>query len=263
MTSSTDSVNPDNKVAGRVWITGGGSGIGRAMAMHYARRGWLVIVSSRTHQVLTDAQTLAKDLLGRIVPIPYDVTDDSATESCRAALAAVTDHLDLVIMNAGTCEYIKGQHFDVALFRRVMDTNLFGMINTFNVAQPLLRLAPNRPHVAGVCSLAAFIGFPRAEAYGASKAASRYFLHSLRTDIKDLADVSVINPGFVTTPMTASNDFSMPFLMDADTAARRIACALERRPLEYNFPKRLVASLRLIQLFQSIWYRAISRTRTR
>ena len=144
-----------------------------------------------------------------------------------------------------------------------MDTNLFGMINTFNAAQPLLRLAPNRPHVTGVCSLAAFIGFPRAEAYGASKAASRYFLHSLRTDIKDLADVSVINPGFITTPMTASNDFPMPFLMDADTAAQRIARALERRPLEYNFPKRLVASLRLIQLFQGIWYRAISRTRAR
>jgi NAD(P)-dependent dehydrogenase (short-subunit alcohol dehydrogenase family) len=263
MTTTTNNASQVKKSPQRVWITGGGSGIGRALALHYARRGWLVIVSGRTQQVLTDTQILAKDLPGSIVPMLYDVTDDSATESCRAALAAVTDHLDLVIMNAGTCEYIKGQHFNVALFRRVMDTNLFGMINTFNAAQPLLRLAPNRPHVTGVCSLAAFVGFPRAEAYGASKAASRYFLHSLRTDIKDLADVSVINPGFITTPMTASNDFPMPFLMDADTAAQRIARALERRPLEYNFPKRLVASLRLIQLFQGIWYRAISRTRAR
>lgn len=263
MTAPNDRANPDNKALQRVWITGGGSGIGLALALHYARRGWLVIVSGRTQQALTDAQVMAKELPGSIIPILYDVTDDSATESCSTTLAAATDHLDLVIMNAGTCEYLEGQHMDAALFRRVIDTNLFGMINTFNAALPLLRLAPNKPLIAGVCSLAAFIGFPRAEAYGASKAASRYFLHSLRTDIKDLADVSVINPGFITTPMTASNDFPMPFLMDADTAARRIARALERRPLEYNFPKRLVASLRLIQLFQRIWYRAINRTRTR
>lgn len=245
------------------WITGGGSGVGRALALNYARDGWQVIISGRTLTTLAEVQNAAQALPGSITPLCYDVTDDNAVKDCSEALAAQLEHLDLIVLNAGSCEYIEQQTFDPAMFRRVMDTNLFGMINSFNAALPLLRRAPHRPLVAGVCSLAAFIGFPRAEAYGASKAASRYFLHSLRTDIKDLADVTVINPGFITTPMTASNDFPMPFLMDADAAALRIARALERRPLEYNFPKRLVASLRLAQLFQGFWYRIISRKPSR
>jgi NAD(P)-dependent dehydrogenase (short-subunit alcohol dehydrogenase family) len=247
----------------RVWITGGGSGIGRALALRYACSGWLVIISGRTMDTLAEVQSAAKDLPGKVIALYHDVTDDNAVQDCSRALAGLTEHLDMIILNAGTCEYVKGQTLEPAMFRRVIDTNLFGMINSFNAALPLLREAPRRPLVAGICSLAAFIGFPHAEAYGASKAASRYFLHSLRTDIKDLADVTVVNPGFITTPLTASNDFPMPFLMDADTAAARIAHALQRRPLEYNFPKRLVASLRFAQLFQGIWYRTISRKSTR
>ena len=72
-------------------------------------------------------------------------------------------------------------------------------------------------------------------------------------------DVTVINPGFVTTPMTAANDFPMPFEMKADEAADRIANALQKRPLEFNFPRRLTATLRLAQLFKGIWYKRISR----
>jgi NAD(P)-dependent dehydrogenase (short-subunit alcohol dehydrogenase family) len=244
----------------QVWITGAGSGIGKSLALGYAAGGHTVIVSGRTLDKLEAVRDEAEHLSGQILPMTFDVTDDDTTGSSEQ-LAALTTHLDLVIMNAGACEYIKGQTLEPGMFRRVMDTNFFGMINTTNAALPLLRQAPNRPLLAGVCSLAGFIGFPRAEAYAASKAASRYLMHSLRIDFSDFVDVCAINPGFVTTPMTERNNFPMPFLMDADEAADRIRKGLQKRPRELNFPRRLTFVLRLAQLSGGLWYALMSRQR--
>lgn len=244
-----------------IWITGAGSGIGRELALQYAAEGHTVIASGRSADKLAALTATAKSQsnAGPVIALPFNVTDTGSVSYATTQLEMLCSHLDLVILNAGTCEYIDNQQLDIDLFRRVFDTNLFGQINTVNAALPLLKKAPQRPLVAGVCSLASFIGFPRAEAYGASKAAARYFFHSLRTDFRDTLDVTVINPGFVTTPMTAQNDFPMPFLMDAPSAATRIARALKKRPLEYNFPMRLVASLRVAQLLQGVWYRVIGK----
>ena len=249
-----------NTAAGKlIWITGAGSGIGRSLALLYASLGHTVIISGRTAEKLDQVADEAAGLPGQVVPMVFDVTDSSSVEPASAQLAQLAPYLDLVILNAGACEYIKRGLLDPALFKRVLDTNFFGLINSINAALPLLGKCPRRPHLAGVCSLAAFIGFPRAEAYGASKAAARYLLHSVRTDYAHLMDVTVINPGFVTTPMTAANDFPMPFEMSADNAAQRIVRALQKRPLEFNFPRRLTASLRLAQLFKGVWYQRISR----
>jgi len=244
-----------------IWITGAGSGIGKSLALFYAARGHHVVISGRTLDKLLEVSASGTALPGKISCLLFDVSDAEAVPAISEALQAIVPHLDLVILNAGTCEYIKKQHLDPALFRRVMDTNFFGLVNSINAAMPLLKAAHQRPHLAGICSLAAFIGFPRAEAYGASKAAASYLLHSVRTDFSDLMDVTVVNPGFVTTPMTVANDFPMPFEMNADQAAGRIASALHKRPLEYNFPGRLTAALRLAQLFKGIWYRQISKQR--
>lgn len=244
-----------------IWVTGAGSGIGKSLALFYAEQGHHVVISGRTPEKLLEVSAEATSLPGKISCLPFDVSDSEAVPAISEALRAIVPHLDLVILNAGTCEYIKKQHLDPALFRRVMDTNFFGLVNSINAALPLLRAAHHRPHLAGICSLAAFVGFPRAEAYGASKAAASYLLHSVRTDFSDLMDVTVVNPGFVSTPMTAANDFPMPFEMDADQAAGRIAKALQKRPLEYNFPGRLTTALRLAQLFKGIWYRQISKKR--
>jgi NADP-dependent 3-hydroxy acid dehydrogenase YdfG len=242
-----------------IWITGAGSGIGRSLALLYAAQGHKVVISGRTLDKLEQVVQEASALSGSVVALTFDVTDTSSVEHTSAQLSEHVTHLDLIILNAGTCEYLKKGYLDPALFKRVLDTNFFGMINSINAALPLLRKSTRRPHLAGVCSLAAFIGFPRAEAYGASKAASRYLLHSVRTDYSELMDVTVINPGFVTTPMTAANDFPMPFEMSADDAAQRISKALNKRPLELNFPRRLTAVLRLAQIFKGVWYKRISR----
>lgn len=245
----------------QIWITGAGSGIGKALALRYAAGGHTVIVSGRTLDKLEAVRDEAEALAGRVIPMTFDVTDDAATKDSHEQLADLTSHLDLVIMNAGACEYIKGQTLEQAMFRRVMDANFFGMINTTNVALPLLRKAPSRPLLAGICSLAGFIGFPRAEAYAASKAASRYLMHSLHIDFGDFVDVCAINPGFVETPMTERNDFPMPFLMTADEAAGRIQEGLKKRPRELNFPRRLTLALRLAQLSGGLWYTLMGRQR--
>lgn len=245
----------------QIWITGAGSGIGKALALRYATGGHTVIISGRTRDKLDAVSQEAEALAGRIIPLVFDVTDDDTTHTSSELLADLTPHLDLVIMNAGACEYIKGQTLEPAMFRRVMDANFFGMINTTNVALPLLRKAPTRPLLAGVCSLAGFIGFPRAEAYAASKAASRYLMHSLHIDFGDFVDVCAINPGFVETPMTERNDFPMPFLMTADEAADRIQHGLQKRPRELNFPRRLTLALRLAQLSGGLWYTLMGRQR--
>ncbi|MDO8909493.1 MAG: SDR family NAD(P)-dependent oxidoreductase [Pseudohongiella sp.] len=263
-------MSTSNSSAKRIWITGAGSGIGRSLALLYAAQGHKVIISGRTLDKLqhvadefsaapTNPAAGASGNAGNIVPLVFDVTDAQSVEQTTTQLSHYTDYLDLVILSAGTCEYLRRGYLDPALFKRVLDTNFFGLINSINAALPLLQKAPRRPHLAGVCSLAAFIGFPRAEAYGASKAAAQYLLHSVRTDYTDLMDVTVINPGFVTTPMTAANDFPMPFEMKADEAAKRISSALNNRPLEFNFPRRLTATLRLAQLFKRTWYKRISR----
>jgi NAD(P)-dependent dehydrogenase (short-subunit alcohol dehydrogenase family) len=253
--------NGNNVKGSIIWITGAGSGIGKSLALLYAKQGHHVVISGRTHEKLLEVRADAASLPGKISCLPFDVSDSEAVPAISEALQAIVPHVDLVILNAGTCEYIKKQDLEPALFRRVMDTNFFGLVNSINAALPLLKAAHNRPHLAGICSLAAFIGFPRAEAYGASKAAASYLLHSVRTDFSEVMDVTVVNPGFVSTPMTAANDFPMPFEMDADQAAGRIAKALHKRPLEYNFPGRLTTALRLAQLFKGIWYRQISKQR--
>lgn len=239
-----------------VWITGAGSGIGEEVAKRYAARGDTVLISGRSHEKLA---AVAESHVGNIIPLVFDVTKDEDIDGAQEQLRALTPHIDLLILNAGSAEYIRAPELDTAVFRRVMDTNYFGMVNTLRAALPLLEAAPQRPHVAGVCSLAGLIGFPRAAPYGASKAAAAYLLHSLRIDFGDLFDVTVINPGFVKTPMTERNRFPMPFLMDASRAADIITRKLPRRPMTVQFPLRLVLLLRLAQLFRGMWYRRHAR----
>jgi len=237
-----------------IWITGAGSGIGAAIALQFASAGHTVLISGRNAERLDE---VSRHYPNHILPLVFDVTDETAVATTTAAMESLCPWLDLVILNAGSCEYTDPPALDPAMFRRVMDTNFFGLLNSFNVALPLLRRAPARPHLSGVASMARYVGFPRAEAYGASKAAAAYLLNSLRADFGRWLDVTVINPGFVTTPMTASNDFPMPFLISAEDAARRIVSGLASRPLSLNFPRRLHWCLRLAQLLPGIWYKHI------
>ncbi len=235
-----------------IWITGAGSGIGRALTLALARAGNRVAISGRNEAKLAE---VASHFPQQIVPLPFDVTKDDQTEAVAASLADIFDHLDIAILAAGHCEYIENAELDTALFRRVFDVNVFGLVNSAAIALPLLRKSAGRGQLAVVGSLSAVLPLPRAEAYGASKAAMNYLADSLRLDLKAAGvDVCVANPGFVTTPMTDANDFPMPFLMDADEAARRIIRGIARRKRRINFPRRFYWILASLAAVPALWY---------
>lgn len=232
-----------------IWLTGASSGIGRSLAIELASQNHQVLVSARNAGAL---QELA-DQHPNLIPVPFDVTDKQQIITVRAELRKHTEQLDQIVINAGNCEYLEIDQPDWGMMERIMSVNFFGMVNTIDVAMPLLSRGS---HIAGIVSLATLVPFPKAEAYGSSKAAAQYFLDSLRVDLRQKhIEVTVINPGFVKTPLTDKNDFAMPFLLSSEQAAKRICQALDKRPRQYDFPSRLYWLLKVMALFKKLWSR--------
>lgn len=229
----------------RIWLTGATSGIGRALAEYLLDQGHRVALSARDPEALSE---LAKAYPSALT-LPLDVSDRQAVLAAGRRLEASFGALDLVILNAGTCEYLDARHFDVELVERVFAPNFFGAVYGIEAALPLLRAARaegRQPLLAATSSAAAYLPLPRAEAYGASKAALSHFLESLRLDLAgEGIDVSVIHPGFVKTPLTDRNDFAMPMRVTVDEAATAILDGLARRRLDIHFPRRFTLLVRL------------------
>ena len=243
-----------------IWITGASSGLGRSLAIKLADRGNRVIASARNEQQL--AELAAEN--DNIIALACDITDRNSLDRAAQQMATITNHLDQVIFNAGTCEYLDFPEPDWDALYRVMQVNYFGSINCLRLALPLLRNEKAKaPHIVGIASQATAAPFPRAEAYGASKAALQYFYHSLRIDLApENIDVTVVDPGFIDTPLTRKNDFAMPFLMDVEAASTRIINKLESRPRRYRFPWRLTALLSISRLFPGLWQNMMLRSTT-
>ena len=209
----------------RVLITGASSGIGKQLAQDYAAEGWEVIACGRDAEKLI-AVASASPL---IIPLRFDITDLSET---RQALQDV--QADLVILCAGTCEYLDNGVVEAEKVVRVMNTNFIGPVNCLDALLP--RLAPGS-RVALVGSVAWLLPFSRSEAYGASKAALAFFARSLAVDLaKRQIHISLIQPGFVETPLTARNDFPMPMMVTAVQASKHIRKKLAHGASEIAFP---------------------------
>lgn len=226
-----------------VWITGASSGIGRGLAIRLAQAGAWVFASARNEAALRE---LKRDY--DIEPCACDVTDRESVLRAAVRIEEQAGGVDLLVANAGTCEYLDVQAFDSALVERVFATNFFGFVHTVEAALPLLRASEVR-HIAGVGSSAAYTGLPRAEAYGASKAAMHYFLDSLRVDLTGEGfTVSTIAPGFVATPLTDRNDFGMPMRISVDEAVDYIVAGLEHRHADISFPPAFSNALKAMRL---------------
>lgn len=238
-----------------VWLTGASSGIGRVLALKLSNLGCTVVISARRADILEE---VAKHAPQRILPLALDVSDSSQRDQIRQRLAERVESIDIALFVAGVVEYENDLSFDSDRYQQVFDVNFFGLVNSVAIALPLLEKSRHKPYIVGVTSLTVLAGFPRAEIYGASKAAADYFLKALRMDLDpDRFDLSIIRPGFVKTPMTSVNDFPMPFIMSADDAADRVIAAMGRRKLFVNFPKRFSLLLRCLSGFSSIWYKVL------
>jgi len=240
-----------------IWVTGATSGIGRALALELASAGNRVVVSGRSAEALEDLVGEHRNLMA----LTFDVTDAGAVQQVKGRLTNCIQQLNRVVINAGTCEYLnmEAEAPDWSIMGRMIDTNYLGAVNTVAVCMDLLKKTP-RSQIVGISSQVLALPFPKAEAYGASKAALDYFLSSLRIDLKrhDI-DVSVIHPGFVDTPLTRKNTFPMPFIMGPREAAERIITAMHRRCYSAAFPKRLTFLLWSIRQFPKTWVRIQSK----
>jgi NAD(P)-dependent dehydrogenase (short-subunit alcohol dehydrogenase family) len=210
----------------KVVISGASSGIGLALARHYLEGGATVAAFARRGELL---QVLAAEFPGKVLCYTLDVRDASAILQAAADFMTRVGVPDIVIANAGVSrgtltEYVE----DEEVFQNVMDINVLGMVKTFQPFLAAMRAA-KQGTLVGIASVAGFRGLPGSGAYSASKAAAISYMESLRVEMYG-SGVKVVTlcPGFIRTPMTDINTYSMPFILDADVAARRMARVIER-----------------------------------
>lgn len=219
----------------RILITGASSGLGAALAEAYAAEGVSLALSGRDEGRLTAVADRCRTRGAQVSAEALDVTDRTATAAWVQAAEAEAP-LDLVIANAGRSGGTGGGEEPEDQARDIFAVNLLGVMNTVQPVLPAFRQR-RAGQIAVMASLAGFRGFPGAPAYCASKAAVKVWGESLRGWLAaDGVRVSVICPGYVRTPMTAVNRFPMPFLMDADRAARIIVRGLARNRGRIAFP---------------------------
>lgn len=225
-------------------ITGASSGIGYELAKLYGKHGWHVYACGRNEQALNNFGRLTQ-----IEPLAFDVTDKDAVKQTAEHI----DELDLLVLNAGTCLYVdNAKEFDGEMFEQVMQVNLISVGHCLAAWLPKLRTGGR---VVLVSSSASFLALPRAEAYGASKAAITYLAQTLSVDLaKHNIEVSVVHPGFVKTPLTDKNDFDMPMRITAEQAAIAIKKGIDQGKFEICAPKRFTYLLKLFALLPfSLW----------
>jgi len=234
-----------------VWLIGASSGIGFSMAEELASKGNFVIVTARNIHSL---DMLKAKFNENIAILEGDITDTYALENLKNKLNGISDIIDLLILCAGTCEYDDGPELQIDMYRRVFEINFFAAISCIKIALPLLKRAKGR--IVGVSSLACVVPFPRAEAYGASKAAFEYMLQALSIDLKEQGvKITVARPGFVKTPLTDKNDFDMPYIMAPKEAANAILKGINDEKSIISFPWQLSFPIHLFSYFKSVWLR--------
>lgn len=207
-------------------ISGASSGIGLALARHYLECGATVAAFARRGELL---QALAAEFPDKVFCYALDVRDAPAIQRAASDFMARAGVPDIVIANAGVSrgtltEYVE----DEEVFQTVMDINVLGMVKTFQPFLAAMREA-RRGTLVGIASVAGFRGLPGSGAYSASKAAAISYMESLRVELYGSGVKAVtICPGYIKTPMTDINTYPMPFILEADDAARRMARVIER-----------------------------------
>ena len=244
---------------GVAWVTGAGKGIGKAAALELAGRGWTVAASARTNSDLVALGEEATMAGGTVVPFALDITKRTAVSHAVGLIEDKFGGIDLALLNAGTYVRFGVEDFTAEAFGRQMDINVMGTVNCLDPVLVRMRQR-NSGHIAVVSSLTAYRGLPYASAYGASKAALTNMCEAMKPELDALGiQMTVIHPGFVKTPLTDQNEFAMPFLMEAEEAARRIVDGLERGTFEIAFPRRLTFLLKVARCLPYGLYFAMTR----
>ncbi|MCL2453130.1 MAG: SDR family NAD(P)-dependent oxidoreductase [Alphaproteobacteria bacterium] len=229
---------------GPAWVTGASSGIGRAVALELARRGYQVAITARRRPEL---ESLAAES-DRIFSFPGDTTDRAGQAMLVQEIESKLGGIALAFLNAGAYFIGERTEFSADLIWRTFEINVGGTINGL---APLLAAMKRRGRgqIALNSSLAGYGGIAGAFAYGSTKAALIYMAEALKLTYEQAGlAVQIVNPGFVHSEMTAQNDFDMPLIMSAARAARIICDGFEKSSFEICFPRRLATVLKAVRL---------------
>lgn len=226
-----------------IWITVASSGIGFALTQKLLNNGHTVIGTARNIDKL---DSLKNDFPDKLHGFVTDVTNEQSVADLCLQLKQQFKSIDTMILCAGICEYIEWPNLDLKILHRNMNTNFWGTINCIVYGMDILNKDRN-PYIVAISSASQIVGLPRAEGYGASKAALHYLLQTLQVEFSNTnIDVSIVTPGFVKTELTERNDFYMPFLIPVDKAVDIILHGMKKRKPEIKFPFFLILILNIL-----------------
>lgn len=240
-----------------VFLTGASSGIGEALAIALAKKGAILGLLARREELLVDIAAKCEAAGGKARYFACDVVDSDAVHAAAAKFREEFGHIDIMIANAGIAG--KGEEtrdFVPSAVKEVIDTNLMGAVNAIHAVLPQM-LERGSGQLVAVSSLAGFRGLPKSAAYSSSKAAMTAFFESVRLDVASRGvAVTIIQPGFIRTPLTAGRENKMPFVMMLDDAIPYFIRAIENKKRFAAFPWQLATLVRIARFLPAFMYDA-------
>ena len=226
-----------------IWITGGSTGIGKALAIKFANEGWNVAISARRENLLKEISNEYEN----ITSFPLDVTKK---ENCKEVFNQIKnkfESIDICFFSTGTWDPKKEKDIDVEQIENVFRVNFFGTLNSIKAVEEYFKNKKSGI-ITIVSSIAGYRGLPNSTGYGPSKSALNNLAESLYFDFgRSNVRVCLVSPGFIKTPMTDKNDFNMPFLKTTEYAAEKIYDGLvNKNSFEIHFPKSLTIILKIL-----------------
>ena len=228
----------------KIWITGASSGIGKAVAEKFAIEGWKVAVSARRKELL---DKMAENT--NIFSFPLDVTQTNQIDTVFKNILKDFGDLDICLFSSGTYDPKTEQKIDPDKIKNVINVNFFGVVDCVKSVEDYFK-NKKKGQISIVSSIAGYRGLPNSSGYGPSKAALTNFSESIYFDFKKHnIKISLISPGFIQTPLTDKNNFSMPFLRSPEFAAQKIYNGLiKSNSFEIHFPKQLTLILKFLRI---------------
>jgi len=234
-----------------IWITGGSTGIGKALAIKFANRGWNVAISARRENLLKEISETYEN----IHSFPLDVTDKNKCNEVFNDIKKKFNEVNICFFSTGTWNPKKEKDIDVEQIEDVFKVNFFGTVNSIKAVEKYFK-DKKSGIITIVSSIAGYRGLPNSTGYGPSKSALNNLTESLYFDFKRFGvRVCLVSPGFIKTPMTDKNDFKMPFLKTTEYAAEKIYDGLiKKNVFEIHFPKSLTLILKILSLLPNRIY---------
>tara|TARA_B100000780_G_C21116825_1_gene451968 strand:+ start:1707 stop:2468 length:762 start_codon:yes stop_codon:yes gene_type:complete len=238
----------DKKV---IWITGASSGIGRSLALKFAKEGWIVAASARRENLLQKLNSENEN----IHSFPLDVTNDTECKNVFNAILKQFESIEICLFGTGIHDPESEKIFNIEKIRKIFEVNYFGIMNSINSIYDYYNYKKSG-QISFISSVAGYRGLPAAGAYCASKSALTSFAESLYFEMKKInVRVSIINPGFIKTPMTEHNQYDMPMIRSSEFAANQIYSGLiNSKGFEIHFPKKFTFLMKILKILPNSWY---------